>query len=166
MLQSGLVKAEGHACASLLLCAPTSVNSGPYLVMTSFFTSRLRCSRLILAALCLCLSVSSIAGALITAPHNMVPFDNTHHAAQPGESHGNIHVEHHNPNVAEQAHNCCDDGQDTCSISPACTAHCIASIAQNALHLFPATGKNGFETESPFDSPFFLYLDGPFKPPR
>jgi len=134
--------------------------------MSNIVTKRFRFYRLILAALCLCLTFNSLAGTLSMAPHNMAPVDSTHHAAQLDKSQINIHTEHHNLNLPAQAHNCCDDGQDTCSTSSACATHCIASIAQKSPHLCPSIAKNGFETDVLSASPLLLNLDGPFKPPR
>lgn len=134
--------------------------------MSNIVTKRSRFYRLILAALCLCLSINSLACALSMAPHNMAPADSTHHAAHLDESQINTHSAHHNPNLPEQDHNCCNDDRDPCSTSSACATHCIASIAQKSPQLCPAIAKNSFTTDVSSTSPLFLNLDGPFKPPR
>ena len=134
--------------------------------MSTFLTKRFPVYRLILVTLCLCLSFSSVAGALVMVPHNMTPVDTTDHATQLDQPHTNNHIEHHNSNQPAQAHNCCDDGQEVCSTSSACAAHCAASFAQRAPHLCPAIATSDFESDIVFAGPLALNLDGPFKPPR
>ena len=134
--------------------------------MSKFFTKRFVLYRLILVAICLCLSINSVAGVLIVAHHNMTPADTADRAAQQQNIlHSEQHVKQHVKQHAD-AHDCCADGEESCATSLACTTHCSASFAQKALNLCPLIARNGFEPGTVFTGILSINLDGPFKPPR
>lgn len=128
-------------------------------MMSKFSNKRFNLYRLIMVALCLCLSFNSVAGALIMVHHDMAPAD---HAAQQQNV---SHIEHH-ANQHADAHDCCADGQEGCATFSACATHCAASFAQRALNLCPVTALSAYEADTVLTSPLSLSLDGPFKPPR
>ena len=134
--------------------------------MSNFVIKRFPLYRLILVALCLCLSFSSIANALVMAPHDMAPANAADHAAQLGQSHIENHVEHHKSVQHMDTHDSCDDGEGRCSTTSTCATHCAASFAQSAPSLCPVVIISGLETEAVITSPLPINLGGPFKPPR
>lgn len=135
--------------------------------MSKLFTKCFVFYRLILVAVCLCLSINSVAGVLIVAHHDMAPADTADHAAQQQNIlHSEHHVEQHEPNQHADAHDCCDDGEESCATSLACATHCSASFAQKSLNLCPVIALSGFEADTVFTGILSLNLDGPFKPPR
>ena len=135
--------------------------------MSKFVTKRFVLYRLILIAVCLCLSFNSVAGVLIMNHHNMAPaYSADHTAEQQNVSHIEHHVAQHKPNPHADANDCCADDQEVCSTSLDCATHCAASFAQRAPDLFPVLALSGFEADTVVTGPLSLNLGGPFKPPR
>ena len=135
-------------------------------MMSNNPTKRFRYFRLLLVALCLCLSISSVSGAVDMASHNMALGGTMTHASHLDGAHVKHPSEHQNPNQLSQAHNCCDDGQDVCSAASACATHCAASFTQKDSHLCPPVSTSEFDTKAVCADPLALNPVGPFRPPR
>lgn len=126
---------------------------------------------LILVALCVCLSFSSIASAFVMAPHimanpgNDVAVDDLYGAV----THHNHHTSDANEHSHDHAksHTCCDDDSGACSrVNSACATHCSVSVTESAHYFRPLIVIGGFATEIELTSLLSVSLDGPFKPPR